>query len=948
MNAQDRSLFEALNRRHHQLEMSVEQLKVDLDFFRTRLDAIDVPLPPPLVLPPLPMPVAPSLISDVAPAYVAASEFADSSLASMNGSESNIPAIPVRSATPPPVPAEPLHLEFQLGRWLARIGVFFALITLISFSVLVHDAIRTMGPWSKLSVLAVVSGGLIAGGVWLERRNQEMIVYARTLAGGGLACLYYTLYGAAYVEQLRVISSPILGALLLLGWSASVLWLAESRKSELLSVFAIALAYFSSAITPVGGFTMVANLLLALTAAVFLVRNAWAGLSFLCLVGTYAGFLRQIVVNHADNPFDFHFLPVVSFWPLATYLAGAWLIFTASILLARSPEFAHAKRMVFLCLNNGALAGLLLVAAQLAGYAHIGAILGTCGIAFLLCYGLAAWSRADEHDLSGAYLMQGLALATGGIAIAYTGVTRGIVLTLESIFLVAAGAYSRNVILRVGGMVVSLWAAVFLGNEILPSHGDSRWLAAAGALAMLTNGWLARREFWYQPRSEARERWAHESALHAFLAVTLVGCALVNEPARAMGGEFALAALLLTSLVYVLPLFELPPLSQLLLIAGQLLSFGLFHDVNTGSTAFLAQAPWSSNMVAAVTVLLAAWWSRQRQVRTDVWLYVVTALYALALAAFCWEKADLNLGGDAWIMAMPVLSLVFVAFAWWSRQWVFALAGQVLLGAAIYRFLNPDHGFVFVQTSYAAAAPVLVTFATAAIARRLAVKTPQSEWLQIAGRVYHALGTGLLIRWIYGVTPEADLTLALLATATAFIIGGSLGKSSAFIRSGFALDITAALHYGNASTLLQGDQVHTLTWSNFGGIALFLAQPALLRYLSRDHVAKIESWAAIIASSLLGWMFVSDGIAATTSHYMTLAWALYAVVLMVISLASRERRQRWCGLAVLVAAMVRVGVYDFWHLTELYKMLTFLALTVICLGLSFLYYKFGDKVKAWL
>ena len=31
-----------------------------------------------------------------------------------------------------------------------------------------------------------------------------------------------------------------------------------------------------------------------------------------------------------------------------------------------------------------------------------------------------------------------------------------------------------------------------------------------------------------------------------------------------------------------------------------------------------------------------------------------------------------------------------------------------------------------------------------------------------------------------------------------------------------------------------------------------------------------------------------------------------------------------------------------------FKVLTFFALTVICLGLSFLYYKFAERFKEWL
>ena len=269
-----------------------------------------------------------------------------------------------------------------------------------------------------------------------------MLVYGRTLAGGGMACLYYTLYGATYVSQLQVIHSQVLGGVFLLAWSAGVLVLAERRKSELLSIFAISLAYFSSAITPHNGFTMTADLILAATAVIFQLRNAWTGLSYLCLIGTYAGFLRQAM--DIRGPFDFDWVGRLDFWPAATYLTGAWLIFSSAILLSRSPLFAAEKRMAFLCLNNGAWVGLLLVAAELSSYGHMGAILGVTGGVLLGTWVLAQAMLTDAPDVENAYLAQGLGLATGGIAVNYSGMTRGLMLTIESVFLVAAGAFSRK------------------------------------------------------------------------------------------------------------------------------------------------------------------------------------------------------------------------------------------------------------------------------------------------------------------------------------------------------------------------------------------------------------------------------------------------------------------------------------------------------------------------
>ena len=180
MNAQDLQLLDALNLRQQRLEIAVADLRDDLHIFTTRF-AVPEFVPPPRVAevaPALPPPI-PEIAAEPPP----------------------LPPIPAPmphfAPEPPPVPpvAPPVvdgpGFEIQFGRWLARIGVVFALLTLVYGSVVAYEKYHQfIGPWERLGVLALVSGGLIATGMRLER---TLLVYGRTLAGGGLACLYYTL-----------------------------------------------------------------------------------------------------------------------------------------------------------------------------------------------------------------------------------------------------------------------------------------------------------------------------------------------------------------------------------------------------------------------------------------------------------------------------------------------------------------------------------------------------------------------------------------------------------------------------------------------------------------------------------------------------------------------------------------------------------------------------------
>ncbi|HEX4138844.1 MAG TPA: DUF2339 domain-containing protein [Candidatus Methylacidiphilales bacterium] len=947
MNAQDRQLLDALNRRHERLETALAELKADLQTFTARFDVPDfVPPPrvaeiapePPVVLPP-PLPV---LAETVAPPPLPPipAPFPDF--------PPEAPAIPAAAESP--------NLEIQFGRWLARIGVVFALLTLVFVSVLAYQKFHEyVGPWSKLTLFMLVSVGLIGGGLRLERRSRDLVVYGRTLAGGGLACLYYTLYGATYVPQLQVIHNVYLGAILLLAWSAGVLALAERRKSELLSIFAISLAYFSSAITPVGNFTMAADLLLAVTAVIFLVRNAWTGLSYLCLIGTYLGFVRQILSPGSEFVLDFQLVHAPDFWPWAIYLTGAWLIFTAGVFLANAPGFDGGKRLAFLSLNNGAWAGLLVIAAELSSHGHIGGMLMLVGVALLAASALAQLRRTEARELFDAYLLQGLAIGTLGIVIAYSGVTRGLILTAESVFLAAAGAYSRNLFLRLGAGGAALLGTLALGAEIVLGHDHPWLLTFGGATAMLINAWLGRCDSWREPFEAARARFVPASAGFIVLALGLILTGIATRAGNSwIAPDLALTSLALAASIYAVPLFELPPLGQLLLIVAQIFSFvlpfGYEPNVPHDYEIIAYQPLWSQEIVAGVTMLLVLWWPRQTRVVKGWWLTPLMWLYALAMVAFTYDVVHPRVDNQTWMMSTALLSLVFLAFGAWNRAWSFVATGQILLALSIFAYLHPEYGFDFPWTWWASLVPITVVFLTGWVAHQVLAYAFNGDGtmlsnLRVAARFYQTLAIAMLVRWIFGIVPTDEITLTLFALATALLGIGVLGSSSYFLRAGLVLDVVGCCNYVFAGPDID---VHRFTWLDAGAVALLLAQPALLRHWARELISESESTVVILISSALAWLFVSNSITGFGSHNLTLGWALLALALIVIGFAAQERRQRWCGLGILAVAFVRVAVHDFWGFSDVGKVLTFFALTVICLGLSFLYYKFAERFKEWL
>ena len=456
MTPEDRDLLLSLRRRQAELQQSLERLNAQLGALEARAGAAAPETFPPPPLPPLPveaaLPPIPGLVITETPAIPLPP----------------IPAAPV-GQTPagqapvihalPPVPATPRpSFEFQFGRWLTRMGALFGGIArALIFALPKVQAL--LGHAGLLALSAAAGIGVVILGERLERNSS--LFFGRTITAMALAWLYLTAYAAYFYEPLRVIGSPLVAGLLLLLWSIYVLLLAERKKSQTLALFAITLAYVGTAINPVGSFTMAADLILAATAMVFLLRNGWAALSYFSLLGAYLALLRRLVLDeNGDLVFDTS--RALHFWPYASYLAFAWLIFTAAVLLTASPGFRGGKRLAFLSLNNGALAGLLALSAYISGYgaSAMGWTLLDAGLVFLAASRVARFTAIEPADVMGAYAAQGLALVTAGVIVVYTGITRGVLLLIETFFLGAAAAFSRNRILGISACAASrsVWA----------------------------------------------------------------------------------------------------------------------------------------------------------------------------------------------------------------------------------------------------------------------------------------------------------------------------------------------------------------------------------------------------------------------------------------------------------------------------------------------------------
>jgi hypothetical protein len=105
-----------------------------------------------------------------------------------------------------------------------------------------------------------------------------------------------------------------------------------------------------------------------------------------------------------------------------------------------------------------------------------------------------------------------------------------------------------------------------------------------------------------------------------------------------------------------------------------------------------------------------------------------------------------------------------------------------------------------------------------------------------------------------------------------------------------------------------------------------------------------NAWISGVASALVAvllWSKISGGM-------LTVAWRFEGLALLGCGFGLRERVLRLQGLAMLLVCILKLFLYDLRNLETLPRILSFVALGAIMLGVSWIYTRFRDQLKSLL
>jgi Predicted membrane protein (DUF2339) len=192
----------------------------------------------------------------------------------------------------------------------------------------------------------------------------------------------------------------------------------------------------------------------------------------------------------------------------------------------------------------------------------------------------------------------------------------------------------------------------------------------------------------------------------------------------------------------------------------------------------------------------------------------------------------------------------------------------------------------------------------------------------------------LTIHGAWSLTGAALLLAGFAANALDLRVEGYVVMALAALRSAAEL-----LAVGSPSLLAPTLVIGSLYAASLGSRAALRARLASRTAAQWESGARIALSAA--ASGVLT-LLVADRLSADV---VTMGWGIEGIALLAAGFTARERVLRLAGLGVLFVCICKLFLYDLRELEALGRILSFVVLGLVLLGVSWIYTRFGEQIR---
>lgn len=755
----------------------------------------------------------------------------------------------------------------------------------------------------RIGMFYVLGGGLIAGGIQFERKENYNIL-GRVMIGGGWAISFFTTYAMQHVPAAQILHSSVLDMFLMLAVAGAMVWHTLKYDSQLVTGCAFLLGFVAVNISHETSVSMMAGVILAVGLTVIVIRRKWFELEVFGILASYlnhAYWLYQTFGRFGHQPFPGYTSSVL-------LVFSYWIIFRASY-LARKVE---SKQQESVSTFAGLLSPILFLAVMKYQSFH------------------------HEWAFWGLLTMGVVEFTLGQLPVAHRrGTPFQVLSTLGATLMVAAvptkfaGSHSLE-LLWLAGAEAFLLAGVFTRERLFRYLGGGISFLVAGYLLLCPGGLLS-------VATDVLTLHRHPDAQFAiiFLVVATVFYGnshvvalrwkeLFNHPIEIRG---------LRVLSFVASIFAVSAVYAWIPIASVavVLALVVFVLSLTGKEFDIPDLIYQAHWIAAVAVsdvcitavgLTTSWHNVPERFLT---LAPVAALLYLSSWFVEWTESLHSEGASAlYRWAGTGLIALLIGLQTQSQPWLTAVLWTALgLAVAVsgQQFQRDEFKWqAFVLALLSCGWAVFVNFQAAGTFHGV------SERLLSVSLI--AAGTYLLVRWapVVSLRPVYSWAGTLLLGYLAFKEAPDPWIAVAWVTMAAAL--AAAARFWKDTALLW--QTHLLSVMALGAAIVINLQPAhggsriqlitlliaaalfyalnwltdIAEILDDKRVSQAYAWAGSLLVSWLAWYQLSP-----TS--ISLAWGVFGLLLFEIGYNSRSSYLRAQGYVALAGSFVYIFIANF-------------------------------------
>ena len=763
-----------------------------------------------------------------------------------------------------------------------------------------------------------------------------------------MAFFYYCTFAAHHVDRLKVIGSPVLGALLIFGAAGAIAGVSWIRKTQATALLGIVLASYSTMLQPIGWMSCFSAILLGLMGLIFMLRPGWAGPGWASMLGSYGAFFGWQLLGASGENVRMGETAVLWFLP------PQWVLFAIPGVLGRFRESLSDRARAWFTAANNALFFLLFSAIWIhqngdTDYWMVAAVFGPV----LILLGILG--RRQEATAGGVNISQGIAIATFALVLKLEGQNLALVLAFESLALAVAAWRFRgkseavfSLLAGIGstGLIVyhSVNDAILSGVEPPPV-----WSLSLVALLLLA----ASRVSMMAPGSFS----AGFSGLLRASAAILFACAAVITTHLCLDRLDGTSGLL-TAIMHALTLSVAvirvdPERKEPEFFIGAL--WFLFLSVFLG---FAVEAVWATTTSACVS-LAACWlWHHTEKSRLEVeeepstglrgfsvpaWAFsLATAVFAaISIATFQNSYTELLVFDE-----LTALVLAATAIALGCKRLLTTASAMALLSLVLVIPSDPNHKhLLFLVTLIALAAAFLIHLPWSRERIGESYRT-NSSWLFRAAAfiayctAWHRFSPANSSDWL-ALTSIGLTLLAFFLRRKLF--AESVGLITVGLAAFFIATASSSWHLNPAETGWRGI---TVVLALLALILTYRQRPALIadpatRQWAISMLAGLTCAVTTLwATQMLVWRFGWKPAA--------VLWTLLGFGFVSAGLWQRLHILRLCGFLLLIVSFVKLFAVDVWDFTAFMRVVSFIVLGAALILLGLFYNKFAVAIKALL